>query len=199
MINISIDTKQAQRLLKDTEKRINAATRMALNDTARHARTEAGRQVRQVWNLSAARTREEIKTNKLASSKDLKAIVQVKGRPISLVHFGAKARRGNVTTTARKSVRGKRRLKNQGVTVQIMRGRNTYLPKAFIANVRAGRTSSYMGVFQRYGLSRLPIRNMASVGVPTMVKQERVWRPLMQSINDRLRRRVDHHLKRLGV
>lgn len=171
------------------------ALRMGINDAARYGRTHAGREIRKVWNIKADRVRKEIKTIKLARTGDLDARIQAKGRPISLIHFGAKGRSGAITTTAKKSTKGKRTLRNQGVTVQVEKGKQTRMPNAFIATMKNGN----MGVFQRLGKTRLPIASRATVTIATMLGQDRVYNPVRRIIEERLTSRTLHHLKRLGL
>lgn len=171
------------------------ALRMGINDAARYGRTHAGREIRKVWNIKADRVRKEIKAIKLARPGDMEARIQAKGRPISLIHFGAKGRRGAITTTATRSTRGKRAARNQGVTVQIEKGKRTTLRSAFIATTKNG----YIGVFERLGQRRLPVANKASVTTATMLGQDRVYNPVRKLIDDRLTDRTLHHLTRLGM
>lgn len=184
-------------LLLFDEKNVRKAARMAVNDGVVTGRKTASQEIRKIWNLKAARLNKELKKFKSATNADLTAIIQTKGAPISLVHFGAKHVRGRITTTGTKSTRSKRAKKVGGVFVSIERGKRTRLPSAFIAATRAGKTGQHVGVFERVNKSRLPIKSMASVTSATMFNQDRVMVPTLKQIDDRMNKRFDHHLDRL--
>jgi len=197
-MDVSVSIKGLDKaLLMLDEKKVRRAARMAVNDGVVTGRKVASQEIRKMWNIKAARINKELRKIKAPTNADLTGIIRAKGKPISLVHFGAKHVRGRMTTTGTKSTRSKRSKKVGGVFVQIRRGKKTRLPHAFIATTRAGKTGIHIGVFQRSGKNRLPIQSQASVTIATMFDQRRVMIPTLKQIDDRMNKRFDHHLDRL--
>ena len=164
-------------------KKVTSAARMAVNEAVTAGRTAADREVRKHWNLKTNRTKQQITKGKKASNTTLTSSIVISGRPIDLINFGAKGSRGKA---------GKRRTGRGGVTVSIHKGKRTTLPHAFITQ-----TGAHTGVFERVRRSRLPIKNLAVITIASMVEQEKVLRPTMNKIRERMNRRFLHHLNRL--
>jgi len=195
-LNISLKGLDKALLMLDP-KPVRKAARMAINDGLTTGRKTASKEIRKRFNLKAGRVNKELRKVKSARNNDLTAILQAKGKPISLVHFGAKWKRGNITTTGTKSTRTKRSTKSGGVFVQIRKGKTTRLPHAFIATTRAGKAGSHVGVFERKGRSRLPIQSKATITLASMLDKPGVMLPTMRQIDKRMNQRFDHHLDRL--
>jgi len=194
---IGIKVEGVEKTLKVlSPKRIPSAARMAINDGARAGRTTAGKGIRERWNIKAAKLNDELKNIKMATNSNLVAIIQAKGRPISLTYFDAKWTRGRRVTTGKSSKTLKRAASSGGVTVRILKGQVTRLPHAFIAATRAGKTGTYLGVFQRSGDDRLPIVNKAAVTIATMFNQKPIFDRTVETIIDRAESRFEHHLSR---
>ena len=196
MISVRMEGVEEARATMD-HKKVERAARMALNDSARTARTEAGKELRKKWNITASRVNKELKNLSFARVGNLAAIIEAKGRPISLVHFGAKevkSFRGGVrVTTGRQSKMMKRSSQARGVTVRIEKGKSTHLPNAFIATMRSG----YTGVFQRWGTAgRLPVENKTSITIPSMYDQPKVQTATIRAAIKRWNERFQHHLDR---
>lgn len=191
-VSVSIKGMDKALLMLD-EKKVRRAARMAVNDGVTTGRKVASQEIRKVWNIKAARINKELRKLKAPTTADLTGIIRAKGQPISLVHFGAKHVRGRTTTTGTKSTRSKRAKKTGGVFVQIKRGRKTRLPHAFIATM----PNRHIGVMERLGKSRLKIQSKSSVTIATMFNQRRVMLPTLKQIDDRMNKRLDHHLNRL--
>lgn len=196
MINMNVSIKGLNKaMLMLDPKKVASAARMSINESLSTGQSTARKEIRQDWNLKASRINKEVRGIKRAKTSDLTAILQAKGRPISLVHFGAKWRRGRVTMTGKKSTIAKRghRKGQGGVTVSVRKGKQVRLPRAFMATTRNG----YMGVFMRKGKARLPIRSMSSVTIATMFNQPGVLAPTVRAIDARLNKRFRYHLNRL--
>ena len=190
-LDVSIKGLNAAVLMLDS-KIVRRAARMALNESLTTGRKVASQQIRKRWNLKTDRTKKELTKYKLASNTDLTGIIRAKGRPIDLINFGAKWKRGRTTTTSKGRTIGKKNARMGGVLVEIQRGKRIRLPSAFIAS-----TGSHTGVFERMGKSSLPLRNMAVITMASMFDQDRVMLPTMTQINDRMAERFGHHLDRL--
>jgi hypothetical protein len=166
--------------IKDTIAEIRAdvekATRaqvMALNRTAEQLRTEAGREVRKVYNLKLAAVRKASKLLRARKeSRFPRAEVTFSGKKIPLIEFGARQTR-------------------QGVSVRIkMKEARKIVRGAFIATRRwtswqDGAEQANKGVFRRVGKSRYPIRYLRSISIPTALEREAVAKALLAFVDDR--------------
>lgn len=189
--------------------KVQRAVKLAINDAARAGRAEAGRAIREKWNVRANKIAEELKNVRLATNDDFTAIIQAKGRPISLAYYGAKEVR-RITRTKK----GKQK-KVRGVTLQVLKGIRVSYPKAFMATMKNG----YVGVFMNQadffrsgykyhtptvGLykgkkGRSAIVGMATITIASMFNQPRVQEPTVKKISETWRSRFSHHLNRLGA
>ena len=177
---------------------VERAARLAINDAARSARPEASREIRKKWNITAGRVNGELKNVKFASLSDLTAIIQAKGRPISLLHFGAKWVRGTRVESAKGVKQTKRVGRNQGVSVKILRGKTTRLPNAFVARVAAGKSGgTFQGIFERMTSKRLPIEHKSTITIASMFGQEPVQQATAKTAAKTWRARFIHHITRL--
>jgi hypothetical protein len=148
------------------------AIALAVNDTARHVRSEASKGIRAEWNVKAKTIREAIKTRP-ATTANPEAQVTASSKPLPLYGFGP------------------RKLK-RGYSVRIKKGRPpTRLPTSFVATMSSG----HVGLFERMGKGRLPIREKASITIPSQ------WRQRIElDIADAkpfLRRRLEAQIERL--
>ena len=178
---------------------VDMAATKALNDAARSARAEASRSIRQKFNISASRVNKEIRNIKFAKRGDLHAIIQASGRPIGLTHFGARWTR-NVgktarTTTSKKSMIAKRRSKQTGVKVKILKGKMTHLSGAFIGRARRGKVDGAGGlhVFER---TKRGLINKAVITLPSMMSQENVIKSMIDKANEVFEKRFWYHYNR---
>lgn len=161
------------------------ATVMALNKTIVQLGTEAGREIRKVYNLKLKAIRKAMKLLKARNgSKYPRAELTFSGRPIPLIEFGA---RQNAT----------------GVSVKILKqgGRKT-VPHAFITeltrnNARGGGSAGIQNVFRRVGRARLPIKNLRSVSIPVMAERAAIAKTLEAFADERYDRNFDQALSYL--
>lgn len=185
MINIKLDFSEGLRGLKATEQAIQKAATSTLNKLADRSKTAGVKIITETYNIkrkdlvSTSTGKARIKIYK-ASQTSQAAVMEVKGRPISLAYFGAKQTGGKKIVT----VKGTRTLKRAGskfagVTVEIIKGQKTQLAAAFLAKTRSGHT----GVFQRTSKSRLPVDNKAMVTVASLFGGKKVLPAIEERIN----------------
>ncbi len=178
-------------------KLFDRASRLALNEAERKARVEAKKEIRAKWNIKATKANQEVKNIKKARNSDLTAIIQAKGRPISLTYFGAKeirdTSRGVLVQTGTRGRIQSRARGQRGVTVQIIRGRRTHLPKAFIATTK----NASVRVFERMGKSRLPIESKSTITIASMFDQAKVQKATVKAAQSQFLKRFAHHWRRL--
>jgi hypothetical protein len=177
--------------------KVTQAASLSLNDAARSGRTEGGREIRARWNVQASKVNAELKNVQFSRRDDLSAIIQAKGRSISLTYFGAKevrdTKNGVLTQDRRKGKLSSRSSAARGVTVQILRGQTTRLPKSFINALKSG----YIGVFRRVAGSR-KIVDMSTITIASMFQQERVQERTISAAVAKWKERFAYHLDRLA-
>lgn len=144
--------------------RDQAASR-ALNRTATTVRAEAARMIGHDYNMkiSAAKGQMEIRR---ATKNDLRAAVQVSGRPIPLIEFDARQVRA-------------------GVSVKV-KGTRKVVSHAFIATMKTG----HKGVYVRIGppgdlAPRLPIKQLYSLSLPVAFTQKQIVDALLTVATER--------------
>jgi len=146
MIEMTVKMEGLDKVMRSADpRRVRQAARLTLNDTAKAARTEGSKAVREEFNLKARDINQKLKFRK-AMNSNLEAVLAMRldKRGIGLMRFGATARRGRAVT---RKVKGevtttqlKRASRSQGVTVKIRAGKKpTRLRNAFIARGAVGR------------------------------------------------------------
>lgn len=111
------------------------ATVRALNRAGDQSVTAASREIRKVYNVTAAATRQQIRVASRARRGRLSFAIRIFGRRIPLLAFV----RGGRTPTS------DRRRRGAGVTVEVKRGQQKRISHAFIARMKSG----HVGVFAR--------------------------------------------------
>lgn len=157
-LTVTTDFPAVARRMAELRKDIaDKATARALNKMTTQAQTEMSKQIRAVYNISAAKVKEKLFT-KRASFKGGVLGLQAelfsrdksgKRRAINLINFGARATKRGLTV----------KIKKQGGRVVV--------PTGFIGN--KGRTT-----FKRLGLARLPIGPLQTIDVPQMFNTKRI-------------------------
>ena len=177
---------------------VDRAAKFGINDTTRQVRTATSGKIRETWNIKAGDLNKKLRAVKMARAGDLEAIIQAKGRPISLSYFGATAYRGRIKQTRTSGQKMKRAGSRSGVYYQITKGVREHKPNAFMAAVKAGKGGSYhIGVFERKGKERLKIVERKLITIPSMFNQEPVQRSALDTIDSTWPRRFNYHLDRL--
>lgn len=185
---------------------LNKAMSRTLNRSAQQARTEANRNIRQKYNISASRVNKEF-TIRNSNDKTLTAILTAKGSPMSLTQFQAKqvGERGT-TSFDRKGVASSRLNRKsrskavKGVSAVIRKGQTINLPFAFIQAANGGLTvfarGAYNGDFKP-GKERLPIAKMTTAAIPLMFGASEVMKPTLNYSEKIFSDRFEHELTQL--
>jgi Prophage minor tail protein Z (GPZ) len=159
---------------------IPAATLRALNKTAAQAKTQAGREIRQRYNIGSRELGRHISVTR-ASRTSLVAIVRPSGRKLPVYAFGARQTRA-------------------GVRVTIKRGAPRVIAHAFIVRTRSG----HVGVFARgryagksfvHQKPRLPITELFSVGVPQAFGARVVYEALARKVREKFPAILEHEIR----
>jgi hypothetical protein len=204
-MKISIDFSQVEAAMRGLPGLVVVpAARMALNDAAKQGHTAAKAKIREKFNLTAKFINERVKISSLASDWDLSVSIEATGRPIDLTHFGARWVRGNRVVSRAGTSRLRKKKSgvfaeawNSGVYFEARKGQPGYLPHAFIATVKAGKSGgTHMGVFVRSGRERLPIIKKSLISVPSMFEQRQVFEAVRQVVEAKFAERFQHHVDR---
>lgn len=181
-----------QSMLNALPDKAKSVLRMSLNDAAKYVETQGGKAVRERWNLKVGQAKQAFKITR-ATNETLTAMVETRGGSFSLLEFGPTQYRAGVGL---RSVGGRQSVvfgakSRSGVSVKILRGRQTRLPRAFIATMKSG----HSGVFQREpGAGRLKIKERRTVSFPSMVRRQ--WPAIEGKARAYLVKRVQQQLAR---
>lgn len=162
------------------QKNVPKAFVSALNRVATGLRTEAVRKVRETYVVKAGDVRQTIKITKANMSR-MELILVSRGRSLPLIRFR--------TNPSRPPIRPPRMLRAQVKKS----GSKKSIPGAFVARMQSG----HVGVFERHGSRRLPIRQLYGPAVPVMLNESRVQRHLQEEAQRRMIQRLDHEINRV--
>ncbi len=141
----------------------------AINRTARSAKTQANRTVRQTYNIKA-RDFNQVTRIRKATRNTLQAEIVTSERRISLRRYSARQMR-------------------KGVRVTIVKGKPRVLSGTFIVKSLGGQ------VFRRKTTARLPIEKMSGPSVMHMMASRNVFRKVSQFIDRKLPEEMDRAIK----
>lgn len=166
-----------------TQKQVKSAAARALNRTAQSMRAEVARAVQaELGGLKIGDIKSRISLDLASAREDLatmSADLVASGKGIPLVMYQALAR--NVRTP-----RGKR----IGVTVRV-KGERKLVQHAFLVETKGG----YVGVFQRTGDSRFPLRQLYSTTIADIFRNQSFLDPMRAQANETLEANLQHELE----
>lgn len=203
--------KQLKRNLSKSE--INKAVARAINRSLAKVRTQARREVRQVYNIASKDTK-GINYNR-ANVRTLTGELYAETKPIPLDAFAPKQETGQrsirVTKRGEQRVREFRRVKKNptaGVSIEVLRGQREIVPYAFMipgAKARVFARGSYKqgtskGFVQRHQRvnskgSDTPIKPLITVSVFATVINKKVIKHLEEQARQFYPQRLVHELK----
>lgn len=170
MIEVQIEGIEIFDQLKNSDKQLEKALYFAKNRALSTVKTELARGVPKKYDTKQKTIRDRTRVNKNTGE------VSVKGSPIRLFKF-------RVTPTSPRK---------QLVTASVKRASKS-LPNAFVQQMRNGT----IGVFERVGKSRYPIRQLYSVSAPQMAGKEEVLEGAMERASIVFDERLSHEIGRL--
>lgn len=170
MIEVQIEGIEIFDQLKNSDKQLEKALYFAKNRALNTVKTELARGVPKKYDTKQKTIRDRTRVNKDAGE------VSVTGSPIRLFKF-------RVTPTSPK---------RQLVTASVKRAKKS-LPNAFVQQMRNGT----IGVFERVGKSRYPIRQLYTVSAPQMAGNEEVLEGAMERASIVFDERLSHEIGRL--
>ena len=165
MIEIKIDTKEAERIadmLTSIPDGMEKATASAINRALSMTKTAASRKVRERYNVKAKYVKDSISIRRagksnLTGKSNLIGTMISRGTPIRLINFKVNPSRPNP----------KRR---KPITVSVKKSGGGALKGAFVAEM----SNESVGVFERVGLSRLPIQQLYGPSAPQMIGEDTI-------------------------
>ena len=170
MIEVQIEGIEIFDQLKNSDKQLEKALYFAKNRALNTIKTELARGVPKRYDTKQKTIRDRTRVNKNTGE------VSVTGSPIRLFKF-------RVTPTSPRK---------QLVTASVKRASKS-LPNAFVQQMRNGT----IGVFERVGKSRYPIRQLYSVSAPQMAGNEEVLEGAMERASIVFDERLSHEIGRL--
>lgn len=139
--------------LKGAPKAIKAALRKAGSTALRDMKSEASKRVRDRKRIKGKYVRDALVIGRPKGSNVSKWewSVGLKGKPVPLIAYPHRQTKVPVGFKARL-----RKRKQGGVSVEVNRGKRTFIAGAFIATMASG----HKGIYVRRGAARLPIREL---------------------------------------
>ena len=192
---IEVDVKQAISDIRDkyarrlTPTEIDTAISRAMNHTAKKARTRMVREIRTVYNIRAKDARKAMRHIQ-ARPRFLESRIEVTGRPLPAIAFGARQTKA-------------------GVSIAVFRGQRKVIKSAFIATMGSG----HRGVFARgnYGKGTFafrrkrvrkggtdtPITEIHTTAIPQAATHSVIVKHLAAQIKQDFGPRLIHELDRM--
>ena len=150
---------------------ITKSIRLALDRTGDQARTEASRTIRKEYNFKAREVRQTFSIRR-ARAGTLDVVIRSRGRRVPLIDMAA-------------------RQKPRGVQVRVTR-QAKLIPGTFIQRMPNGK----IGVFERKGKDRNPIRQLFTIAIPEAFAGQKVREATMAKIREVFPRRLQFELER---
>ena len=171
---------------------VKQSARAAIDRAVKSGKTVASAEIRAVWNVKKADLDPRIRITPPRMS-DLKGVITIGGKGMSLSYFGAKQiMGGTVRSKIGKNIRTSKITRGMmkagplpsGVMVEVLKGKNTTLLRnAFLSKVSAGKSGSHIGVYHRLTDKRLPIHEKNVISVATMASRPEVMDKITSRIS----------------
>lgn len=181
MIDIAIQSKEferASRLLKNLPGGIEQATSSALNRTLTSVRAKAVKEITRTYDIKSKTVRDSLNIQK-SNVNTLSGQIISRGSPIPLINF-------KVNPKAPSPKRKKQ-------TFVSVKKSGASLSGAFIAEMPNG----HIGVYERIGKRRYPIKQLYGPSAPQMMGESNVIENIQIEANKILRERLEHETIRL--
>lgn len=185
-VQIKCDTKEVSRKLKALKGQSETALQKVVSEFKRRAPGWIAKDITAVYNIK----KKEAKGSMTPSGSGLDAVINIKGRVLTLAHFGLKPKSGSFKKT-------------YIVSSEIFKGsRKTYSTKtSFVYNGTAFTTLDENGekmkrVMNKNGKMRNPLRPLDTLSVTQMAENEEVAENIDKDIDKNLMKRAQHYLER---
>ncbi|MBP2655405.1 MAG: hypothetical protein H6Q73_2974 [Firmicutes bacterium] len=150
----------------------------ALNRTIDGVKTDVTRKVTETYDIKAKDVRATLRVQK-ANTDTLQASVSANGSPIPLIKFRVtpnKPGQKKIGTLLRASVK---------------RSGGKPISGAFVAKFKSG----HIGIMQRDGKNRLPVKELYGPAVPQMMSENKVREYVVDGAGERFEKRLDHEIE----
>lgn len=168
-----------ENILGNTPRQIPIVAALAINRAAEAARTQAGRSVRETYNVKHKDVISTIKIKK-ASPNDLHADIRSRGSVLELMKFKVNPTRPQPKRKA-------------PITVSVKKGSSKSIKEGFVAQMSNG----HINVFTRVSNKRLPIKGHYGPSIPQMLGNDSVVRFVEDKAEEVLGNRLEHEINRM--
>ncbi len=202
-MNINIQVKGVKEALeKINPKTVRNATIRALDRAAASGKTEASKQIRQEYEIKKVDLDKHLKVERVYRNTSaawlfasISAVSSFFKSRIPLIQFKVKQSGTKIVRTKGHSTSLTKGTRSRiaPVQVQIRKGVGWKIIKgAFVTQMKSG----HIGVFQRKGGKRLPIKELTSIGVPLMFGNKRVLDKTKNRVIEQFDKNFTHELDR---
>lgn len=173
-----------QQATEETIDDVRSAMSSAMNKVLKSVKTLVSTEIRKRYNVSKAVLDERLDLFE-GRIKNLQAELTIGGKSVSLSYFGARQTLGNQSITRTKTTLKKSHAANQGVQVEVIKGRRTLIKSAWLQQLWTG----HVGILKRMGKGRYPIMVKSAISIASMFEQT--------DINDAIVAKIDEDLERV--
>lgn len=179
-------------------RKVRDAARSAFNKLGNQTRTFAVKQIRDEFNVPAAKLNQFLRVSDRATGNDLQVVITGRGLGMALSYFGP--RQEGVRVSKKEGFRYTKRAKGSGnlkrggaVTVMVKKGSRKPVsgdPKPFLTVFKSG----HIAVVQREGKGRLPINQLLGPGVGGLFGSKLFMPRIIKFVNDKFEPIFKHEL-----
>lgn len=194
LLNFDIDmfSDALDSALMNSEAAVKKAIYSTMAKTRRHAVTLLSNIVREKWNIKKKDLDPRIKVQAGERSKGYESFeMVVKGKSISLAYFGAVQNQGYIKQTRTVGKRMKRRSKNQGVTIEVIKNKPITLSRAWFQVVPGWGVA----IRRRKGAGREPASIQAVISAASFLNDDVLAERFEDGILDYIERTFEHELQ----
>jgi ribosomal protein L23 len=219
---VTVDVRDANKALQGIVKILSPektarATKMALNDGIRKAKTETKRAITSIYNIKPSRiddsNRKKGLSVKFATDKKLSTEVDAGHIPLTLSEANPKYKGETVATQLNfskkgKAKRGKAIRRSTGkISIEIIKGQRKELATAFTigraTHASGGMQFTTSAIFARgkkdkikfnFSKPRYPIDSMSTISVATAALNTNAQNKIQPVVNEYVTKRMKHHL-----
>lgn len=180
---------------------VEKAAYSTVNKTQGKAATRMSRAVRREYAIKAREINRALHKRIRRRGGIPEGLLIYTGTRLSLRHFSSY--KGGVPKPPARPKRRSPKGTRYGARVRVLKTRKSHIvPRGFWGRGRRGRTdgAGEWQIFQRVGVSRLPIRKLSGPSIAHMIRNESaqndINRLLQEELNDRFSHELDHFLQR---
>lgn len=177
-IDVGKSIEEAKRSLTNMPGAINKAGKTAIRAAIKGMKKESAQKVREQYTIKASKITNTMR--KSTGNGGLTARLTSKGRVNDLSYFIHKP----------KSVPKRRPPTGKYLYSQVVKGEGGTIAHAFLARVQSG----HVGVFQRSGMSSLPIQKLSGPSTPQMLGSPNIKEFIEKRLRERFEKNLSHEV-----